>query len=43
MPRSLLLLVGLLFAATMLSGCIVEGPGAYRGGGWGWHHHHDDR
>jgi hypothetical protein len=42
MPRKLLLLVCLLFASTMLSGCIVETPGPYHGG-WGWHHDHGDR
>ncbi|MDR3538111.1 MAG: hypothetical protein P4L71_16580 [Acetobacteraceae bacterium] len=40
MPRSLLLLVGLLFATTMLSGCVIEEPG-HHGWGWGWHHHGD--
>jgi hypothetical protein len=40
MTRSLLLIVGLLFATTMLTGCVVE-PGYYHHGGWGWHHDHD--
>ena len=36
MHRSLMLLVGLIFATTMLSGCVIEAPGHYHG--WGWHH-----
>jgi hypothetical protein len=36
MPRKFLLIVGLLFATTMLSGCVIEEPGHW---GWGWHHH----
>jgi hypothetical protein len=42
MTRTLVLLVGLLFATTMLSGCVVEpvGPGYYHHGWDGWHHDH---
>jgi hypothetical protein len=40
MSRTLMLLAGLLFATTMLSGCIVEEPGHPHW--WGWHHH-DER
>ena len=39
MRRSIFLLVGLAFATTMLSGCVVETPGYYH---WGWHHHDRD-
>lgn len=40
MKRKLLLIAGLLVAATTLSGCIVEpGPGYYHHGWWGWHYH----
>jgi hypothetical protein len=43
MARSLVLLVGLLFATTMLTGCAVEpGYGGYYHHGWGgWHHDYD--
>ena len=37
MARSLALLVGLLFATSMLGGCVIE-PGYYHHGWWGWHH-----
>jgi hypothetical protein len=37
MVRKLCLLAALLFATSMLSGCVVE-PGYYHHGGWGWHH-----
>lgn len=41
MARNVLLLIGLMFAATMLSGCVIEpAPGYYHHGWWGWHHHH---
>ena len=40
MARSLLLLVGLLFAMTLLSGCVVEAPWYHHHGG-GWHHGYD--
>jgi hypothetical protein len=34
MFRKLFLIVGLMLATTMLSGCVVETPAP-----WGWHHH----
>lgn len=40
MARSILLLAGLLFATTLLSGCVIEEPGYYHPH-WGWWHHHD--
>ena len=36
MARTVLLVIGLLFASTMLSGCVIE-PGYHHGWG-GWHH-----
>jgi hypothetical protein len=34
--RALILFAGLIFAATMVSGCVIEAPGHYHW--WGWHH-----
>jgi Protein of unknown function (DUF3096) len=36
MQRSRVFLAGLLVAAALLSGCVVEAPGHYHW--WGWHH-----
>lgn len=43
MMRSFVRVTALLLAMSLLSGCIIEPPGYWHGGGWGWHHgwHHD--
>ena len=43
MVRLLVRLIGLLLAMSLLTGCIIEPPGYWHGGG-GWHHGwHRDR
>ena len=42
MKQMLLLIAGLMFAATALSGCVIEPYGYRHHGGWGWHHHDRD-
>jgi hypothetical protein len=40
MKRKLLLIAGLMFAVTTLSGCIIDpDPGYHHHDWWGWHHH----